>query len=414
MNGFNLSEKEKIEAKKNGFILIGKTGSGKTTLLNVIFGKEIVKNERTVKSQTQKSTIYYYKLDNGNYISIMDTPGLFDSNKVINKNIDNLHLEKILKTIKNENIQIKGFLFLTNFQQERFDSSEQESLIKYNNLFPFKSFWNNIVIIFTHYYGDPNGDTKEELKKEKEKSFSEIIETIMNEVKNNSNIIKYKDLNIKYFNFYSIKKQNHQKKNIKIKNELDTIFHKLYKEKPLFSKIEIIPYKNYKFTEDDNKNFIGEVEMINYYDDNNKLLKEKRKVISKTLYKEIDEIKEKYNEIINELKKNKIDIRNGDWNSLDWENGICTEREKPKIYCEVKKILVTGKLFKRTEIKYEKNFDDIIVGWKIISRWRDGTNGEWKSSNYPLLKHDINFTFTSQRHRGEMFDIKIYLMKYPK
>ena len=36
-----LNKNELIEARKNGFLLFGKTGSGKTTLLNAIYGKEV-------------------------------------------------------------------------------------------------------------------------------------------------------------------------------------------------------------------------------------------------------------------------------------------------------------------------------------------------------------------------------------
>lgn len=41
MDKDNLSEKEKEEARQNGFVLAGKTGAGKTTLLNAIFGKDV-------------------------------------------------------------------------------------------------------------------------------------------------------------------------------------------------------------------------------------------------------------------------------------------------------------------------------------------------------------------------------------
>ena len=46
------------------------------------------------------------------------------------------------------------------FQEERFDSSEQETLLSYNRFFPLKRFWKHLVVIFTHY---PNGDDIEEM-----------------------------------------------------------------------------------------------------------------------------------------------------------------------------------------------------------------------------------------------------------
>ena len=172
MDLFEISEIEKNEAKKNGFVLTGKTGAGKSTLLNVIFGKEIGNVQRTLKSVTQDPSIHYYKLENGEYISIIDTPGLSDTNNSDDRDIDKKHLENILKKIKEENIQIKGILFLLNYQNERFDSGEQQALINYNKLFPFKSFWENIIIIFTHYYLPSDSDENlEEIKNIKEKIF---------------------------------------------------------------------------------------------------------------------------------------------------------------------------------------------------------------------------------------------------
>ena len=57
---------------------------------------------------------------------------------------------------------MKGILFLSNFRGERFDASEQDPLIQYNAIFLLKDFWKRVILIFTHYYRDPEGDSKEE------------------------------------------------------------------------------------------------------------------------------------------------------------------------------------------------------------------------------------------------------------
>ena len=75
----NLSDEEKEKAKENGFILVGKSGTGKTTILNAIFNKVVGKAVNIAKSVTKIKSIYYYKLKNGNVISLIDTPGLADS-----------------------------------------------------------------------------------------------------------------------------------------------------------------------------------------------------------------------------------------------------------------------------------------------------------------------------------------------
>ena len=112
----NLTEEEKERAKENGFILVGKTGTGKTTILNAIYNKVVGKAVSTCESVTKISSVYYYKLKNGNVITLIDTPGLGDTERTENDNIDKIHLNGITKAISDQNIHIKGILFLVNFQ----------------------------------------------------------------------------------------------------------------------------------------------------------------------------------------------------------------------------------------------------------------------------------------------------------
>ena len=117
----NLSDEEKEKAKENGFTLVGKSGTGKTTILNAIFNKVVGKVESSAKSVTKITSIYYYKLKNGNVISLVEIPGLGDSERTKNKNIDKIHSDGITKAISDEKIHIKGILFLINFQNKRFE-----------------------------------------------------------------------------------------------------------------------------------------------------------------------------------------------------------------------------------------------------------------------------------------------------
>lgn len=66
--------------------------------------------------------------------------------------------------ISNENIKIKGLLYLSNFQSVRLDESEQSTLIDYIKMFPLKDFRKRIIFVFTHYFGDLNSYTKKEIK----------------------------------------------------------------------------------------------------------------------------------------------------------------------------------------------------------------------------------------------------------
>ena len=114
---------------------------------------------------TKECKIFYYKLNNGKCISFIDTPRVEDN--VIYKENRNIKVYKdnINKFLYDNFIELKGMLFLVNFQEERFDSSEQEVLLILISLFPVKRFWNNLIIIFTHVFDDPDGDDLEDMMK---------------------------------------------------------------------------------------------------------------------------------------------------------------------------------------------------------------------------------------------------------
>ena len=293
----NLTIEEREMAKKNGFIISGKTGAGKTTLLNAIFGKEMGKVERSAKRVTTFSKVYYYKLENGKCITIIDTPGLSDTEKLVNEDIDNIHLDGITKEISKENIQIKGILFLVNFQNERFDADEQDALLKYNEIFPLKRFWKNLIVIFTHHFGDPNGDDVDDMKTERDESNGEIFTRLMDKVIEVSDKIEYKELKTKYFNSYfpiNKKKEKLQNEsNIQVRNELEIELDKLIATEPLFSQVEIMRVTDYKI-EENGKKYLANVEIIGFFDlnENNIPIKEKVKVLTKREIKESEPIPE--------------------------------------------------------------------------------------------------------------------------
>ena len=278
----NLSDKEKEEARDNGFILVGKTGTGKTTILNATFNKVVGKAMNTAISVTKSSTVYYYKLKNGRVITLIDTPGLGDTERTETENIDQIHLNGITKAISDENIHIKGILFLVNFQNKRFDADEQEALLNYNTLFPLKNFWKSLVVVYTHFYSDPNEDEdEEEMKTQRSISNGEIFEKMMEKVKGVSDVISYNDLKKKYFNSYSEANNNKKKKsNERTRDELEEIFDELSKNPPLFCQVEIQHIKNHKWSEN-GKDYIGEVEIIGFFDLNKKPIKERTNIIKK-------------------------------------------------------------------------------------------------------------------------------------
>ena len=266
----NLTEEEKLKCKENGFILIGKTGVGKSSLLNILVGENVAKVGYSTKSETKLSTSFYFieKKDDENifYLSIIDTPGLYDTQ---GKEADDNQKKEIIKLISEEKIKIKGLLFLTNFQNERFDSSEQDSLVQYNAIFPLEEFWNRIILIFTHYYGDPDGDLKEDIRERADKILSEIINKIMEKVKNVSKPIKFENMNKKYINIYSKAKNEKQKKNnLLIRNDIVNNLIEFTKLTPMFSKIQIFNFEKCLIKKDDK--YLYDCEFHVYLDANNK------------------------------------------------------------------------------------------------------------------------------------------------
>ena len=281
----NFEEQELNEARQNGFILTGKTGAGKSTFINMILEEEAAKVEKTALSVTKLSEVYYHRLKNGKCISLVDTPGLSDSD-ITNEDIDKIHLKDIEKTIKKERIHIKGILFLVNFQMERFDNSEQEALLNYNQIFPLKNFWNHLIVVFTHWYPDPNGDSVEEMIQNKNESNGIIFNNLMDKVKDVSDVINYKDLRIKYFNSYCPVKKDIQKiNNTKNKEETEKLLDDLIQKEPLFCQIEIVHVKN-KIIKENGKTYSADYEIICYFDLNQKEIKKDSKLIRKEEIKE--------------------------------------------------------------------------------------------------------------------------------
>ena len=316
-----ITKEQEEQAKNNGFIVLGKTGVGKSNFLNALTGKIVAESKSTLKPVTCDTKIIYHKLKNNKWISLIDTPGLSDPKQHEDKEYDDKTLEKIKKCIRDNNVHVKGLLFLTNFQFERFDWDEQRTLIKYNEIFPLKKFWEHIIIIYTHYYGDNNGGISEEdIKKERSKTNGEIFEKFMERIKKVSNVIDYNKLDIKYSNLYfPTKNKIQEENNKKYLSELEQSLTKLYEMEPLFCKIEIAHFTNYKYkNEEDGKIYIGEVEIIGYFDINKKPIKE--------IFKPID---------VREVQKNETDF------------------EKPQI--EVEEIKVVEKEDKKLDYEVVKN-----------------------------------------------------------
>jgi GTP-binding protein EngB required for normal cell division len=234
-----LSSKEMKEARKNGFLIIGQIGAGKSTLLNVIIGKDVAETGRSISLITKNTEVYYLKLKNGKYITLVDTPGLSDPQMIGNEEANkfNINLKGIIKDkILKKKIHIKGILYLVNFQMERFDYQDQEALLNYNTFFPFKRFWKHLIIAFTHSYEDPNEDISlEEIRNSRDQANEIIFSKLMEKVKEVSDPISYKEIKVKYYNSHSPGKNDKQRLlNEKNKEDIEKLFDDFIPKEPLF------------------------------------------------------------------------------------------------------------------------------------------------------------------------------------
>ena len=225
----NLIEEEVKVAKQNGFILIGEVGIGKSTLIEVLFNREVIKVIKIVKDydrlKIRQNKIYYLKLKNGKFISLIDTDGLEYSEK------DEEIIKNDLQIIWKEKIKIKGILFLLNFYDVRI---KDYVLVKWHNIFPSKNFWKHLIIIFTRYW-DKNGEL-ENLKQKLIKSCKTRFSEIMEEFKNVSDAIDFKELKIKYYDLNPFVKDDEDRKiqKKKDKEDLEILLDDFCKKEPLF------------------------------------------------------------------------------------------------------------------------------------------------------------------------------------
>ena len=105
----------------------------------------------------------------------------------------------------------------------------------------------HLIVVFTHNFCDPNGDTQEEMKQSRDESNGKIFSGLMEKVKNVSDVIDYKELNIKFYNSYSpVKNENQKIQNNKNTEDLEILIKDICQKEPLFCQIEITHVNNDK------------------------------------------------------------------------------------------------------------------------------------------------------------------------
>lgn len=123
--------------------------------------------------------------------------------------------------------------------------------------------------------------------------------------------------------------------------------------------------------------------------------------------------RKKYIEYIEEINDINLGFYQGNFDLIKGKVKETKEASEPEIY--VKKFYIEEEpSFSITKIKFSQDFNDIIVGLKIIENRKDDYAGEWKFKDNPLGGKKISITFTSCYMRKQTFTIAVYLMKFPE
>ncbi|KAL0970101.1 hypothetical protein UPYG_G00237150 [Umbra pygmaea] len=134
-------------------VLLGKTGGGKSSSGNTIFGQENVFIADSSSTSTTQMCEAYTKKRNGRNVTVIDTPGLFDTN------IPEEELKcKIVNCITECAPGPHAFLIV--LKVERYTVHEKETIAKIEKTFSAEAF-KYATVLFTHGY-DLNGLTIEE------------------------------------------------------------------------------------------------------------------------------------------------------------------------------------------------------------------------------------------------------------
>ncbi len=102
------------------WLLFGETGQGKSTFTNVICGSQVAVEGTGIKSKTEKIGLHISKKEK---VIIIDTPGLFDTRRIKNKEISNQVVEIVQNELKH-NARIDAIFLVwcpTSSMRLRFD-----------------------------------------------------------------------------------------------------------------------------------------------------------------------------------------------------------------------------------------------------------------------------------------------------
>ena len=137
--------------------VLGKTGAGKSSLANTIFGEDAFKIYHNLKSGTKKCKAET-KSVSGRSITLIDTPGLFDTDRS-----EEEMKPEIVSCITECAPGPHAFLIV--LKVEKYTKHEQEVIYKIQEYFSEEAF-KHATVLFTHGDQLPEGETIEKLVSE--------------------------------------------------------------------------------------------------------------------------------------------------------------------------------------------------------------------------------------------------------
>ena len=164
-------------------ILMGKTGHGKSTLSNLLSASNDFAIGNSARSCTKEIKLKcFFSQENQVNVSIIDTPGLSDSDGDDNKIIDDMKQYLIKPDIP----RINSILIVISIQENRMDQSLKNLLEEIFKIFPLKNLWEHVIIIWTHYNGTAN--QKRRLEQKALTSFANEFKELTNYVNQTHNL----------------------------------------------------------------------------------------------------------------------------------------------------------------------------------------------------------------------------------
>ncbi|XP_034086276.1 GTPase IMAP family member 7-like [Gymnodraco acuticeps] len=124
-------------------VILGKTGVGKSSLANTIFGEKLYTTSPTLTSETRKCQAET-KSVNGRSITLIDTPGFFDTETSEEKELKS----EILRCTGSE-YATGPHAFLIVLKVEKFTEQEQAVIMKISQYFSEEVF-RYATVLFTH------------------------------------------------------------------------------------------------------------------------------------------------------------------------------------------------------------------------------------------------------------------------